>query len=272
MSRAADAGAGADALAAVSVVIPTCDRPALLARALASVRAQTRPPAEIIVVDDGSDPTARPRLDAGDVRLLANRRARGASGARNWGAAHARGPLLAFLDDDDEWLPEYLATATARIAAERLDVLCTDLLYRCDEDGSERPGKAAVAALDAPAFLVRNPGLIGSNLIIRAATYAAVGGFDESLPTSEDMDLGIRLSLQRPRLRYAPLRERLVAHHQHHRPRLCTRRGEAMRAGIRRFFALHGARMDAAQRAEFRANILRLWGIDELGRDLEPTR
>jgi glycosyltransferase involved in cell wall biosynthesis len=234
------------------------------------VRAQTQPPAEIIVVDDGTDPAARPRLDAADVRLLANRHARGASGARNCGAAQARGALLAFLDDDDEWLPTYLATATARIAAERLDVLCTDLLYRYDEDGSERPGKAAVAALDAQAFLACNPGLVGSNLIIRAATYAAVGGFDESLLTAEDMDFGIRLSLQ-PGLRYAPLRERLVAHHQHRRPRLCTRRGEAMRAGIRRFFALHGPRMDAAKQAEFRHMIQRLWGIDEFGRDLEPA-
>jgi glycosyltransferase involved in cell wall biosynthesis len=253
---------------AVSVIIPTCDRGELLRRALASVRAQTLPPAEIIVVDDGSDEAARPRVDA-DVRLVVNTHARGASGARNCGAATARGTLLAFLDDDDEWLPAYLATALAQIAADRLDVLCTDLLYRYEEDGSERPGKQAPAALDAQAFLTHNPGLVGSNLVIRAAVYAALGGFDESLLTAEDMDFGIRLSLHGG-LRYAPLRERLVAHHHHRRPRLCTRRGEAMRAGIRRFFALHEARMDGAQRDAFRQAMQRLWGIDEFGRDLEP--
>jgi len=148
-------------------------------------------------------------------------------------------------------------------------VLCTDLLYRYDEDGSERPGKQAPEILDEQAFLTRNPGLVGSNLVIRSAAYAALGGFDESLLTAEDMDFGIRLSLHGG-LRYAPLRERLVAHHQHRRPRLCTRRGEAMRAGIRRFFTLHGARMDDAQREAFRLTVQRLWGIDEFGRDLEP--
>lgn len=252
----------------VSVVIPTCQRPDLLARALASVRAQSLAPAEILVVDDGGAAAARPAVDGAGVRLVANTRARGPSGARNCGAALARGTLLAFLDDDDEWLPSYLAAAVARVAADRLDVLCTDLLYRY-EDGSERPGKNAPAALAAEAFLIRNPGLIGSNLIIRRAAYAALGGFDESLLAAEDMDFGIRLGLH-PGLRYAPLRERLVRHHHHGGPRLCTRRGAAMRAGIRRFFVLHGPRMDAAQRAEFHRAVCALWGFDELGRDLEP--
>jgi len=256
----------AAALPAVSVVIPTGRRPARLARAVASVRAQTLAPAEILVVDDGGDAAARPALPG--ARVVANTRARGPSGARNCGAALARAPLLAFLDDDDEWLPPYLATALARIAADRLDVLCTDLLYRY-EDGSERAGKSAPAALAAAAFLTRNPGLIGSNLIIRRAAYAALGGFDESLLAAEDMDFGIRLSLH-PGLRYAPLRERLVRHHHHGGPRLCMRRGAAMRAGIQRFFVLHGPRMDAAQRAEFQRAVRALWGFDELGRDLEP--
>ena len=177
--------------------------------------------------------------------------------------------LLAFLDDDDEWLPAYLATAVRRLVAEHLDVLCTDLQYRSD-DGADRPGKTAPEALGVEAFLTRNPGLIGSNLIVRRAAYAALGGFDESLLAAEDMDFGIRLSLH-PGLRYAPLHERLVRHHQHGGPRLCTPRGEAMRAGIRRFFALHGPRMSAAQRAEFRRAVCRLWGFDELGQDQEPS-
>jgi glycosyltransferase involved in cell wall biosynthesis len=255
---------GAAALPAVSVVIPTCDRPHLLRRALASVRAQTLAPAEIIVVDDGR--TAAPALAEAAVRLLVNDRARGVSGARNCGAAAARQPLLAFLDDDDVWLPTYLATAVAKLAAERLDVVCTDLLYRYD-DGSEAPGKPAMAALVLDDFLVRNPGLVGSNLLIRAAAYRAVGGFDESLLAATDMDLGVRLCLHRG-IRYAPLRQRLVCHHHHAEPRLCTRHGAAMHAGIHRFYALHGPRMTPAQRQEFRVRMQRLWGIDDLARDL----
>jgi glycosyltransferase involved in cell wall biosynthesis len=253
----------------ISVVIPTCGRPALLQRALASVAAQRLPPIEILVVDDAAATAGA--VDAAGLaavaRVVVNTRAQGPSGARNTGAAAARGALLAFLDDDDEWLPDYLAHAAARVAAQGLDALCTDLLY-CTDDGAERRAERAPEELDAGAFLTRNPGLIGSNLLIRSAVYAALGGFDESLRTSEDMDFGLRLSLQKD-LRYAALHEPLGRHHQHTQPRLCTRRGEAMRAGVRRFFALHGARMSPAQRDEYRANVRRLWGVDEYGRDPE---
>lgn len=253
----------------VSVVIPTCGRRVLLQRALASVGAQTLPPIEIIVVDDAAASVAAldPDAVAAAVRVIASTHAKGPSGARNAGAAAARGVLLAFLDDDDEWLPDYLAVALARVEDERLDALCTDLLYRYD-DGAERAGKRAPDGLAADAFLTRNPGLIGSNLIIRRTTYAALGGFDESLRTSEDMDFGLRLSLL-PGVRYAPLHQPLVRHYQHTQHRLCMRRGDAMRAGIRRFYELHGPRMSEAQRDEYRRAVRRLWGVDEYGRDQE---
>jgi glycosyltransferase involved in cell wall biosynthesis len=254
----------------VSVVIPTCARAEWLARAVASVRAQAQAPLEIVVVDDaaGHAPVDRRRL-GGDVRVLVNTHAPGASGARNAGAAAARGELLAFLDDDDEWLPSYLARAVALMQWAGLDAVCTDLMYRY-ADG-ERRGKRAADALHVDAFLTRNPGLIGSNLLIRRATYLAIGGFDETLRTSEDMDFGLRLSLHEG-VRYAPLHVPLVRHYQHTARRLCTRRGAAMRAGIRRFYELHGTRMSEAQRAEFRESVRRLWGIDEFGADQEPPQ
>ena len=261
----AASGDQAAALPSVSVVIPTCDRPDLLRRAVASVRAQTLTPAEIIVVDDGGV-AAAPSLVGPAVHVMKNDRARGASGARNCGAASARGSVLAFLDDDDAWAPTYLATAVAKLAAERLDVVCTDLWYRYD-DGRELPGKSAMETLVLDDFLVRNPGLVGSNLLIRAAAYRAVGGFNESLVAATDMDFGVRLSLHAG-IRYAPLRQRLVCHYQHDGPRLCMRHGTAMYAGIHRFYALHGHRMTAAQREEFRARMQMLWGIDDLDRDL----
>ncbi len=260
-------------MSAISVIIPTCARPGLLPRALASVAAQTCPPAEIIVVDDtsGGSGVAAPLPDTGGVplRVVPNTRRAGASGARNAGAALARSPWLALLDDDDEWLPGYLATVHARAVAAAADVCCTDLVYRFD-DGSERPGKRAPEQLEPAAFLTRNPGLIGSNLFIRRSTYAAVGGFDETLRAATDMDFGLRLSLQ-PGVRYVPLHAALVRHHQHGGPRLCMRRGAAMRAGIRRFYELHGWRMDAAQRAAFGAAVRRLWGVDEHGHDCDAA-
>jgi glycosyltransferase involved in cell wall biosynthesis len=112
---------------AISVVIPTHNRPELLAEALASVAAQSLPPAEVIVVDDASDPPVSPRqLDLGGipVKLLRHDQARGGAAAKNTGVAAATGGLLAFLDDDDLYAPGYLAAAAAALAGHpELDVL-----------------------------------------------------------------------------------------------------------------------------------------------------
>jgi glycosyltransferase involved in cell wall biosynthesis len=92
----------------VSVVIPTCNRPELLARAVASVyRQDYRGEIECIVVFDRHPVTEvpvepRPRRM---LRTIANERTPGLAGARNTGALAASGELLAFLDDDDLWLP-----------------------------------------------------------------------------------------------------------------------------------------------------------------------
>jgi glycosyltransferase involved in cell wall biosynthesis len=258
---------GAGALPTVSVVIPTCDRPVLLARAIASARAQTAPAGEIIVVDDGTDDGARAQPAAG-VRVVRNDRARGPSGARNCGAASARGALLAFLDDDDEWLPSYLAAAAAHVAANDLDVVCTDLLYRY-ADGLERKGKVAPGRPRRAGVSHAQPR--SHRLEPRHPRRRLRGGGRLRRVAADGGGHGLRPPpLLQPGLRYAPLRERLVRHHHHDLPRLCTRRGDAMRAGIRRFFALHGARMDAAQREEFGRAVRTLWSIDEFGHDQEP--
>jgi glycosyltransferase involved in cell wall biosynthesis len=253
----------------VTVIVPTCERPTLLVRALRSVLAQEARPTEVIVVND-----ARP--EEGDqirklVQTLAlpaacvvnNLHMKGASGARNTGAEHATGDVLAFLDDDDEWLPSYLGAARAPFDTLDVDVVCTDFLYRF-ADGVERPGKSAPDALITDSFLTRNPGLIGSNLMIRTSVYRAVGGFDESLPTYEDVDFGIRLSLHGAG-RYQPLHQPLVRHHHHAGPRLCTPQADVMRAGVRRFYSLHGHRMSPTQRDVFHREMRRLWGVDEQG-------
>jgi len=95
----------------VSVVIPTLDRPKLLLRAIESVLRQTHREIEVIVVVDRPDPNtisvvrsvSDPRL-----RLVINPQRSTAAGARNAGADHATGEWIAFLDDDDEWLPNKL--------------------------------------------------------------------------------------------------------------------------------------------------------------------
>ena len=113
----------------VSVIIPTLHRPTLLMRALASVFCQTWRELEVIVVVDGPDLETTAILQTVDdprLRMIANARSLTAAGARNVGMDHAKGEWIAFLDDDDEWLPEKLAKQLA-YAADRSAALITCL-------------------------------------------------------------------------------------------------------------------------------------------------
>jgi glycosyltransferase involved in cell wall biosynthesis len=102
----------------ISVVIPVFNRERTIGRAIASALAQSRPPAEIVVVDDGStDGTAGVVAAFGDrVRYVFQPNA-GASAARNHGVKRASAPWIAFLDSDDHWLDDHLARMAEAIAA-----------------------------------------------------------------------------------------------------------------------------------------------------------
>jgi glycosyltransferase involved in cell wall biosynthesis len=112
----------------ISVIIPTTRRPDLLMRALHSVFTQTHQAVEIIVVVDGPNrETIELLAQLNDTRLMViqNERPLGAGAARNRGAGMANGEWLAFLDDDDEWLPDKLARQlTAATGSEACLISC----------------------------------------------------------------------------------------------------------------------------------------------------
>ncbi|HEX2188914.1 MAG TPA: glycosyltransferase family 2 protein, partial [Longimicrobiaceae bacterium] len=109
----------------VSVVMPFLDSERFIREAVESVRAQSFPHWELLLVDDGSrDGSAEiargyAALDPERIRCLEHpgRENRGASAARNLAIRHARGDLVAFLDADDVWLPEKLAEQVALLDA-----------------------------------------------------------------------------------------------------------------------------------------------------------
>ena len=102
----------------ISVVIPLYNKAAEIGRAVRSVLAQTLPPREVIVVDDGSTDGGADVVErmASSVVRLVRQENRGVSAARNRGIAMASGRYVALLDGDDRWLPQYLEQVWRLIA------------------------------------------------------------------------------------------------------------------------------------------------------------
>jgi len=196
----------------VACVIPTHRRPALLAEALRSAAAQSLSPSAIYVVDDeGGDQTRGvaatiARETAVPVHYCVHADGRGPSTSRNFGARVADAEWLAFLDDDDRWLPDYLRAALAHEDADLVLVARWDF----DETGARRPGKSPAPSYDEQRWLRRNLGGTGSSMLIRRALFLAIGGFDPKLRAGEDRDLVIRA--MRAGARYAAVGERLLEH------------------------------------------------------------
>src|SRR5262245_18798192 len=181
----------------VSVVIPVFNRAVKVRRAIASVLAQTFQNFEIIVVDDGStDGTSSAVAAIADPRvtLIRHDRNRGGSAARNTGINASSVPFVAFLDSDDEWLPTKLERQLEVFerSSERVGLIYT-WAERIFPDGSVSRYIPRRRVDLARALLTVN--FIGETSLgmVRRIALDAIGGFDETLPSSQDMDLWLRI-------------------------------------------------------------------------------
>lgn len=203
---------------AVSIILPTYQRAALIGRAIASVLAQTVADFELLVVDDGStDDTAATVARIADPRLryLRGERNRGAGAARNLGIRESRAPLLAFQDSDDEWVPTRLARHLAVLAdAPAVGVVYSDM-ERLHVDGRRAyfpsPDVEPGRLLDPATGFYQVCGIGIQSTLIRREWLAAVGGFNEAFPALEDLELFVRLSRA---TRFHHIREPLVRYHE----------------------------------------------------------
>lgn len=163
----------------ISVVTPTSGkRPDMLAEAIASVRAQTLPPLEHLVVDDGSDSV--PEL-AGVTVLRVSRG--GPGPARNAAIAIARGEAIALLDDDDLWHPHHLETVWGVMQQTGADVVYADCVVENRRDGYG----FEVEDFVGDTILERNFLCLPATLV-RTSSARAVGAFPDE-PRGQDWSL-----------------------------------------------------------------------------------
>jgi glycosyltransferase involved in cell wall biosynthesis len=182
----------------ISIVIPAFNRVATIAAALRSVQAQSYRNWEAVVVDDGSrDGTAETveRCSREDprIRLVRHARNRGAQAARNTGIRQARGPWIAFLDSDDEWMADSLTVRFDAAAARGLAVVHSNG-YKRLRDG--RLAFYGLPALDGWIYreLLSRPGPVFQGLLVAKETLGTIGALDESIVALQEWDTAIRLA------------------------------------------------------------------------------
>lgn len=195
----------------ISVVIPTHNRPDDLLRALRSLAAQSCRPAEVIVVDDGSQPPVSAEAVGEvcgniEVALIHNASPKGANHARNAGVRAARADWVAFLDDDDEFDENKICCLIDEIKEDPdCDVLhhAADIrMVKEDVRYRSRPRAFSSAAGALSALLVRNE-IGGTSMVtVRKAKFLEAGGFDETFPALQDYEMWIRLAREGARFRF----------------------------------------------------------------------
>lgn len=189
-------------MALISVVLPTYNRAKVLPRAIDSVLAQSHPEVELIVVDDGStDGTEALVQGYGDrvvyLKLEGNK---GGNHARNRGIERARGAIVCFIDSDDEFLPEKLATIDAFFAENpEIDLLVDSFELHYPPEKDRRPAPRHNPELrdrEAVREAVFSRRLYKSTpaLSVRKQALLDVGLFDETLLRRQDMDMILRLT------------------------------------------------------------------------------
>lgn len=196
----------------VSIVIPAYNVAEFIAETLSTVFAQTFTDFEVIIVNDGSPDTEefefalQPYIDRICYFKQENR---GASAARNAGVRAARGELVAFLDADDLWRPNYLAEQIKFINQQGCDLSCADaMIFGTSADAgrsymdslmSTAPATGQVTFLE---LVNADRSLITSGVVVRRELVLEVGLFDEALRNAQDFDLWLRLARHGARLAY----------------------------------------------------------------------
>ncbi len=195
----------------ISAIVPVWNGRELLARLLATLEAQSRPAAELLIIDNGSTDGAPEMARARGARVIAMGRNAGFAAAVNRGISEAGHPLVAILNSDVELAPDYLeklAAVNAPFATGKIlspaglldgtfDLTCRGATtLRCGA------GRADAPPFDQPREIASPP---WTAVLYRAEVFRQVGLLEESFESYlEDADFGLRCAAQRITGRYVP--------------------------------------------------------------------
>ncbi|MDH3349717.1 MAG: glycosyltransferase [Desulfobulbaceae bacterium] len=193
-----------------SVIVPTYNRAKYVVRTIESILAQTEEKPEIIVIDDGSTDNTAEALKLYQTKIkYYYTENKGVSAARNLGIKNASADWIAFLDSDDEWLPNYLATQKQNI--ENHPECCMHMMNSWqinfqnkkintfEDNPCSIPAKHALYKPNDPFwFVLKNHLYYLQPTVIRKSTLFATAMFNEKINIAEDLDLIARVAIQGP--------------------------------------------------------------------------
>ena len=241
----------------LSVLIPTYKRPDFLALALDTVAAQTRQADEVIVVDNDETMSAIKTVETyhdsiRNLKYVPESAQAGAAYAMNVAARAATGDWLVFLDDDDYWDPEYLAAVERAVDSGISDCIVTWTAY--DYDGVIRGGKKMPRSMTIEQiFRSGNPGFVGTNIAFEKSLYERLEGQDETMPSSPDIDLLVRLV--ESGATYHVIEHELTFQRQHAGPRLTDLSAGYRAVGTAKLLEKHGHKVSWATRRILRGRM-----------------
>ena len=223
----------------VTVIITTYNRPRTVRRAIEGALNQTYEPVEVILVEDGTDSGVEQWLMNENmldrVGYERHENNKGLAAARNTGIKLAKGEYVAFLDDDDEWRPEFLATLFAKISVADHR---TGVAY-CGVEVRDRKTSRPISTLFPrnrgvlkAAIMTVGAATLPSSYLFRKAALVDAGGFDENLRSSIDHDMWMSLAVKG--YRAAPVDKTLVISYSSFEDRLTTNM-KTRPDGVRRY-------------------------------------
>jgi hypothetical protein len=226
----------------VSVIIPAYDVAPYIAEALASVFAQRRAPLEVVLVNDGSSDSEALELAIAPFRdrlVYIEQGNKGAAAARNAALRVARGELVAFLDGDDVWMPDFLESQVTFLQTTGCDMVYADALIFGRGNHSRRTFMAASPSRGkvTPQSLIQATcNVLTSSTVVRRERIVSAGFFDESPQwrRGQDFEMWFRLAKLGAKIGY---QERVLVKYRERRGNLS---GGAVDQSMRDLWSLMG--------------------------------